>query len=34
MAKKQEYAHLAMDRLKTVHRMCHPRATRRSEVEA
>ena len=34
IAKTQVYTHLAIDRLKTVHRMCHPRAKRRAEAEA
>ena len=34
IASTQVYTHLAIDRLKTVHRMCHPRATRRAGVGA
>jgi integrase/recombinase XerD len=30
IATTEVYTHLAIDRLKTVHRMCHPRATRRN----
>jgi integrase/recombinase XerD len=33
IATTQVYTHLAIDRLKTVHRMCHPRGKRR-EVAA